>query len=136
MDLVDEARLLEARGTSEAAREKYEIAAALEERCADAAVVDEPRSRGILRVSAVSIWLQAGALDHAESLARRYLSEPVSPGFHRELHELLGVIHQRRVETPSVEPPERAADLAAALRQIEEDQVRGTVRLWAIKPAA
>ena len=58
MDLVDEARLLEARDAPEAAREKYEAAAALEERCADAAGSDEPRTRGILRVSAVSMWTQ------------------------------------------------------------------------------
>lgn len=138
MDLVDEARLLEARVSPEAARQKYEEAAELEEHCADAAGVDEPRSRGILRISAVSIWAQAGRLDHAEALARRYLAEPLLPGFYRELYELLTEIRGRREEARgvAVEPDDRTAELATALRKVEHEQAEGKVRLRPIKTAA
>jgi len=101
----DEARLLELEGQHELARDKYRNAAVLEERCADAADEGEPRTRGILRVSAVSMWVQAGELDRGEALARRYLKEPLLPGFHRELYELLGEIRRRRAEgAGAVEP--------------------------------
>ena len=70
----DEARLLDIAGKHEAAREKFEEAAELEAKCADIVPESEPRSRGILRVSAVSLWLQAGRLGRAETIARRYLS--------------------------------------------------------------
>jgi hypothetical protein len=138
MELFDEARLLELRGAPEAAREKYEAAAEIEERAAAAVAADEPRTRGILRVGAVSLWMQAGKLDRGEALARRYLSEELAPGFHRELHELLNDIRRRRAEMRDipVEPDERAADLADALRKAEANLGDGKVWLRPIRSKA
>jgi len=96
MALVDESRLLELAGKHEAAREKLEQAAGLEEACADAAGNEKPRTRGILRVSAVSLWLSSGRLERAELVARRYLTEPLLPGFHRELSAILSQTVERR----------------------------------------
>lgn len=138
MALDDEARLLELDGQHELARERYRKAAELEERCADAAGQGEPRTRGILRVSAVSMWMQARELDRGEALARRYLKEPLLPGYYRELYGLLGEIRRRRAEAADVaiEPPERAAELTAELRRVEADLGAGRVRLWGIRGAA
>lgn len=138
MELFDDARLLELRGCPEAAREKYEAAAVLEEQCVESIGNDEPRSSGILSVGAVSLWMQAGKLDHAEELVRRYVSRPVGPGFHRELLELLNDVRRKRDEVSAapVEPDERASVVADALRKAEEDLGAGRVRLWAIKSAA
>ena len=138
MALFDDARLLELRGAPEAARDKYEQAAALEEQCVETVGADEPRSRGILSVSAVSLWMNAGRLDHAEDLVRRYLAGPLGPGFHRELVELLGEVRRKRAEVLSapVVPEERAAVVAEALRKAEEDLGAGRVRFWGIKSAA
>lgn len=92
MAFHDEARLLERR-----ALEKYRAAAELEERYADVAGEQQrPRSRGILRISAVSLWIAAGDLDRGEELARRYLQEPLLPGYRGELRKLLGEIRRRR----------------------------------------
>jgi hypothetical protein len=138
MAIFDEGRLLELRGAPEAARDKYEAAAALEEQCVEAAGNGEPRSRGILCVSAVSMWMRAGHFDHAEDLLRRYLADAHGPGFHRELMELLGEVRRRRGEmrdTPVVSG-ERAAAIAAAIRKAEEDLGIGRVRFWGIKSAA
>jgi hypothetical protein len=96
MALDAEAQLLDVAGRYEAAREKLEEAAALEEGCADDVGMDEPRVRGIVRVSAVSMWMQAALLDRAEAAGRRYLAEPLLPGFHREISALLEQIAERR----------------------------------------
>jgi DNA-binding transcriptional LysR family regulator len=92
MDLVEEAERLAAEGLLEAARETYEEAAKLEEQAADAAGEDQPRTRGILRVSAVSTWRLARVPSRAAALARRYLAEPLTPGFAREIYEMLAEI--------------------------------------------
>src|SRR5689334_7211649 len=89
MALIEDAEQLFREGQREAAREKYEEAAKLEEECADKVGEEQPRTRGILRVSAVSAWRMARIPERAAALARRYLSEPISPGLARELHELL-----------------------------------------------
>jgi len=138
MEIFDEARLLELRGTPEAAREKYEAAAEIEEHAADLAAKNEPRTRGILRIGAVSLWMQAGKLEHADGLARRYLSEELASGFHRELHELLNDIRHRRVETRDipVEPDERTAELTNALRNAEAALGEGKVWLRPIRTKA
>jgi len=96
MELVEEAERLARDGLVEAARERYQEAAKLEEGCADAAPETQPRTRGVLRVSAVSAWKLARVPEHAEALARRYLAEPIAPGFARELHELLNELQRER----------------------------------------
>lgn len=138
MEIFDDARLLELRGAPEAAREKYEAAAELEEHAAELVTTSEPRTRGILRVGAVSLWMQAGKLERADTLARRYLSEELAPGFHREIHELLNDIRQRRAEMRDipVEPDERAAALTRALRNAEAALEAGKVWLRPIRTKA
>ena len=59
-----------------------------EEAVADAVPEDRPRTRGILRISAVSLCLQAGRPSRAARLAERYLGEPLQREFARELDEL------------------------------------------------
>lgn len=71
MQLVSEAELLALEGLFETARERLERAAAAEERVADSVAVDRPRTRGILRISAVSLWLQAGRPAQAARLTER-----------------------------------------------------------------
>jgi hypothetical protein len=138
MELFDRARLLDLRGAPEAARETYDAAAELEERAADAVPESEPRTRGILRVGAVTLWVQAGKLARAESLARRYLAEPLLPGFHRELHAMLNDIRRRRVEMRDlpVEPEERTAALTVALREAEANLAAGKVWLRPLRSKA
>jgi hypothetical protein len=96
---------------------------------------DEPRSRGVVGVGAVSLWMRAGKLDHAEELVRLYLSRPINPGFERELLELLNEARRSRDETSAVpvEPDERATVVVDALRKVEEDLGAGRVRFWSIK---
>ena len=88
MELSTAARLLALDGRVEAARERLERAAEHEEQAAETADETRPRTRGILRVSAVSLWLQAGHPGRAASLASRYLGEPLDAAFARELDEL------------------------------------------------
>ena len=63
MSLAAEAQLLAMAGRDVAAREKLESAARHEQEAADRAEESAPRTRGILRVSAVSLWFQAGRPD-------------------------------------------------------------------------
>ena len=67
----------------------YAEAAALEEQAANAVPVDQPRTRGVLRVSAASLWAQAERWEHATALIHRYLNEPLGEGFKNELRILL-----------------------------------------------
>ena len=83
------ARLRQLHGATESAREFLDSAAEQEQQCADATGDDEPRSKGIIRVGAVSSWMQSARLEAAEALAKRYLMEPILPGYYRELHKLL-----------------------------------------------
>ena len=68
-DLALEAELLGRRGEHAGARELYRRAAALEEALARETPVSSPRQRGVLAISAVSLWGAAGALERAFSLA-------------------------------------------------------------------
>jgi hypothetical protein len=136
MDLVDEAQQLFREGRREAAREKYEEAAKLEQECADRIGEDQPRTRGILRVSAVSAWRMARIPERAAALARRYLAEPIAAGFARELHEILNQIERERADESAHfprEPEERAEAILEELRNIEVDLARGRVRLTPIR---
>jgi len=89
-------------------------------------------------VSAVSLWMQAGRPDQAESAARRYLSEQLLPGFHRELADLFVRIAEQREESARVvaEPDEREAELMATLRKVEEGFANRRVPLRRVQPAA
>jgi hypothetical protein len=138
MELFDEARLQELHGATESARMILESAAALEQQCADTIGDDEPRSRGIIRVGAVSLWMQSGRLETAEALARRYLTESILPGYYRELHKLLNDIQQLREESRSVpsEPEERAPALTKQLQELERELAKGYVRRVKVKSAA
>jgi len=91
-ELDGAARLLDLAGKHDAARERFGQAAELEERAADAIGIKQPRTRGILRVGAVSLWMQAHRFERAAAVARRYLAEPLGAGFHRELAALLARI--------------------------------------------
>jgi hypothetical protein len=125
MDLVEEAERLAAEGLLEAARETYEEVAKLEEDAAGAAGEDQPRTRGILRVSAVSAWRLARVPARAAALARRYLAEPLAPGFARELHEMLADIEREASVPLPREPEERTETLLSELRRLERDLQKG-----------
>lgn len=99
MELFDEARMHTLQGAIESARAILESAAELEQQCADAIGDEEPRSRGIIRVGAVSLWMQAGRFDTAEALAKRYLSESMLSGYHGELQKLLRDMQRLRYVT-------------------------------------
>jgi hypothetical protein len=111
MQLVEDAERLARDGLIEAARERYQQAAKLEERCADGAPEARPRTRGVLRVSAVSAWKLARVPEHAEALARRYLAEPIAPGFARALHQLLHELQREGHALVPREPEERSGTL-------------------------
>lgn len=73
-ELALQAESLERRGEYAGARELYRRAAALEEALARETPVSLPRVRGVLAISAVSLWSAAGALPKAISLADEFLS--------------------------------------------------------------
>lgn len=73
-DLVLQAELLERRGEHAGASELYRRAAALDEALARETPVSSPRVRGVLAISAVSLWSAAGALPKAISLADEFLT--------------------------------------------------------------
>ena len=73
-DLALQAELLARRGEHAGARELYRRAAALEEALARETAVSSPRVRGVLAISAVSLWSAAGALPKAISLADEFLT--------------------------------------------------------------
>ena len=73
-DLALQAELLERRGEHAGARELYRRAAALEEALAHETPVSSPRLRGVLVISAVSLWSAAGALPTAINLADEFLT--------------------------------------------------------------
>lgn len=82
-DLSLQAELLERRGEHAGARELYGRAAALEEALARETPVASPRVRGVLAISAVSLWSAAGALPRAISLADEFLADPSLPATER-----------------------------------------------------
>jgi hypothetical protein len=137
MSLAAEAELLSLAGREEAAREQLERAAEHEERAADDASEDRPRTRGILRISAVSLWLQAGHPTRAVTLASRYLSDPLEPTFARELDEVRLTCERAALAAASL--PSVSADFVARAREQEEKFVRhelpsGSIAAW--RPAA
>lgn len=138
MEAVDRAEALVRNGELEAARGELVRAAELEQTAADGAPVDRPKTRGILRISAVSLWARAGKLGRASELARRYLCEPIARGFARELHVLLNEIEEQRAGMERIprEPEERAAQLRARLAEIEAGIARGVVPVVPIERAA
>ncbi|MBK9752037.1 MAG: hypothetical protein IPO88_00785 [Nannocystis sp.] len=82
-DLALEAELLGRRGEHVGARELYRRAAALEEALARETPVSSPRQRGVLAISAVSLWGAAGALERAISLADEFLTDHALPASER-----------------------------------------------------
>lgn len=74
-DLSLQAELLERRGELAAARELYGRAAGLEEALARETPGESPRVRGVLAISAVSLWAAAGALARAIGLADEFLAD-------------------------------------------------------------
>jgi hypothetical protein len=98
--------------------EDRERAAEMEEAVADVVPEDRPRTRGILRVSAVSLWLQAGRPAQAAKLAERFLREPLAPEFARELDELRGRCAREAKEAERL--PVVDAEFAARVRKTRE----------------
>lgn len=125
MALVSEAEGLALAGRIEAARQILERAAAIEERAADASPVERPRTRGILRVSAVSLWLQAGHPARAAKLAARYLDEALAVEFGRELDEIR-VMCAREAEAAR-RLPVVDASVAARAKEREDALARGEI---------
>ena len=82
-DLSLQAELLERRGEHSDARALYCRAATLEEALAREAPIAAPRVRGVLVISAVSLWSAAGALPRAIGLADEFLGEPTLPAGER-----------------------------------------------------
>lgn len=83
-DLSLQAELLERRGEHVDARELYRRAAVLEEALARETPTASPRVRGVLAISAVSLWSAAGALPRAIGLADEFLGEPTLPTSERQ----------------------------------------------------
>lgn len=85
MDLMDRAMTLHRESL-----DIFEQAARLEQACADNVASDKHRTRGILCVSAVSLWLAAERWETARAVAEFYLGcGLLSPGFAEELHTLI-----------------------------------------------
>lgn len=82
-DLALQAELHERRGAHADARALYRRAAALEEALAREAPLASSRVRGVLVISAVSLWSAAGALPRAIGLADEFLADPVLPASER-----------------------------------------------------
>ncbi|MBX3273345.1 MAG: hypothetical protein KF729_23985 [Sandaracinaceae bacterium] len=138
MAAMDRAEELAREQLLEAARETYEEAAQFEQRSADAAPVDRPRTRGVLRVSAVSLWMRARRYEDAARLARRYLQEPLAAGYARELHELLNEIEARRAALGALPrvPDQQGGELLRRLKERETQIVSGIVPLVRLTNAA
>mgnify|MGYP001222914804 FL=1 len=130
MRLVSEAELLTLEGLLENGPEKPERAAEAEERAANAVPEDRPRTRGILRVSAVSLWLQAGRPAQAAMLAERYLAEPLAAEFARELDELR--VHCVRDAKAAERLPVVDAVFAVRAREREASLAMGEIASGAV----
>ena len=89
-DLAFRAERAGKQGDEATARALYAEAAALESEVAKAVPPDAPRVRGLLAVSAVARWMQAGRYDEAERLARERLGDrSLTLGAQVELTELV-----------------------------------------------
>jgi hypothetical protein len=94
---ASDAEVLLRKGESDAARASYVTAAQHEVVALQATSIDEPRTRGILAVSSVSLFYKGGDLDQAEVQAHSLLGRRDLPEFARtQLRELLGVIWEER----------------------------------------
>jgi hypothetical protein len=84
-------------GNKEAARQLYGQAGAAEAEAVVQVAASESRTRGILSVSAVSLYFKAELFDVAERLAFTYLSGEDLPGFAREqLRDTLQALWEER----------------------------------------
>jgi hypothetical protein len=96
-DLAFRAERAGKQGDERTARALYAEAAALEAELARAVPPDAPRVRGLLAVSAVARWVQAGCLDEAERLGRELVAAgSLTPDALAELAELLGPCRTER----------------------------------------
>lgn len=138
MAKADAARDARATGRTKLAQDLFTQAADCEEQCASAVALDEPRTRGILAISAVSLRREAGELRRAADLAHRFLEEGLSPGFAREMHELLTDLEAEIGSLTGIPrfEGERAKTLLRALEQLEEELANGSVRRVPISVAA
>jgi hypothetical protein len=105
MLLVDEAENKERRARSyyrraaqleREARENYKKAAYMAEVLANRAPEVAARSRGIFRVHAVSLFARGRMHKKARELAKRYLEEPLSPGFKKQLRNILEDVERKQ----------------------------------------
>ena len=82
--------------------------------------------------------MRAGHLTRAAGLARRYLEQPLAPGYARQLHELLLSI-ELELDAVSHTPPipsEQVDAFLEQLKQLEERIARGDVPLVRLPLAA
>jgi len=93
-DLAFRAERARKQGDEETARALCAEAAALESELARGVPPGSPRVRGLLAVSAVVRWIDAGRPDEAERLARELMGDrSLTLGAHVELTELLARCH-------------------------------------------
>lgn len=90
------AERLERRGQLAEARDHYTRAALLEEALARETPPSSPRVRGVLAISAVSLWSAAGDPLHALDLAAEFIADPTLPASDRtDLIALTTTLHAR-----------------------------------------
>jgi hypothetical protein len=138
LERMDRGDALIREGRLEAGREEYERAADLEQQAADTVPEEQPRTRGILRVAAVSLWMRAGRLLEAAGLARRYLGASILTGYARQLHELLSAIEgQRAAMRLAIPIPEEHAAAFLERVKLREERLRsGDIDLVPLPTAA
>jgi hypothetical protein len=117
--LMGRAELIE-RADPDEARRLYLEAAELETEVFARIPASRPRTRGIIAVSAVSLYWRAGAQDEVERLAREYLACTEIPEYFR--HQLAKLVANRDPARPGV-----AADgvTDASVRSGQLDPVGG-----------
>lgn len=94
--LMAEADRLAAAGEEDDAAQRYREAAALEGQAFRHIPPTRPRTRGIIAVSAVSLYRRAGTLGEAIRHAHRYLVDPSLPDFAQE--QLQAILDDARSE--------------------------------------
>jgi hypothetical protein len=85
MSTMDEAEDLLRQKRYQEATAKFAEAAGTEELAAFSVPKDKPKTIGILRRSAVTLWQLAGDHEKVAQLAREFLKEPSLPGFDQEM---------------------------------------------------
>jgi len=103
MELAAEAQDLIRHGHLAEAAEMFEDAARLEEEAADLTPDGSPRTRDILRRSAISLWSYTEQHQKTIDVAERYLAQDILPGFACEIRELRNHALHRLHETPEPE---------------------------------